>query len=270
MCIAIYQSPGHRLPKEQLVQSWKSNPDGGGFAYFNESGDIIIEKDMTLDGMLNKYECAVDRYAGTSPFAVHFRIATHGAVDLDNCHPFRVSDDTALIHNGIIPVMFSSKTDPRSDTRVFADDYLRKLPADWMDDECLFDMVQEYIGYSKLVILTRAGEHDAYIANESQGQWSDDNKFWYSNASYKSSSKMVWASDSKQLSLGCGSDDVDEDSWILPECYLCGEHSVYDDLCYTCESCQRCYQEDQHCLCNGQFKVHSMTDSQYRNGAWYM
>lgn len=269
MCIAIYQSPGCRLPKEQLVQSFKNNPDGAGIAYFNENGDIIIEKDMTLDGILYKYERAVDRYAHNSPFAVHFRIATHGAVDLDNCHPFRVSDDTTLIHNGIIPVVFNSKSDPRSDTRVFVDEYLPKLPADWMDDDHLFDMVETYIGHSKLVILSRAGDHDAYIANEDAGHWSKDGKFWYSNSSYGTDSKMFWTN-SKQLSLGCDiKPEVDEDSYILPECYICGENSVFDDLCYTCESCQRCYQEETHCVCSGQYRVHSMTDSQYKNGAWY-
>lgn len=269
MCIAIYQSPGCRLPKEQLVQSWKSNPDGAGIAYFNENGDIIIEKDMELDGILYKYERAVDRYAQNSPFAVHFRIATHGTVNIDNCHPFRVSEDTTLIHNGIIPVVFDDKKDPRSDTRVFADEYLPKLPADWMDDEHLFDMVETYIGNSKLVILSRAGKHDAYIANEDAGHWSKDEKFWYSNGSYKTSTKMVWSS-SSQLSLGCDVKlDDDEDNYILPQCLMCGENAVFDDMCYNCESCQTCYQEDEHCLCDGPYRVHAMTDSEYKNGAWY-
>lgn len=270
MCIAIYQSAGCRLPKEQMVQSWKSNPDGGGFAYFNENGDIIIEKDMELDGMMRKYERAIDRYAQTSPFAVHFRIATHGGVNIDNCHPFRVSEDTTLIHNGIIPVMFESKSDPRSDTRVFVEDYLPRLPANWMDDDYLMDMVETFIGGSKLVILSRAGNLDAYIANESHGHWSSDEKFWYSNHSYQTVQKMSWVN-SSQLSLGCDvKPDDDEDSYILPECMLCGENSVYDSLCYNCESCQRCFQEDDNCVCSGQYSVHSMTDSEYRNGAWYM
>jgi len=271
MCIAIYQSAGCRLPKEQLVQSWTSNPDGAGISYFDENGELVIEKDMTLDGILYKYESAVDRYAATSPFAVHFRIATHGGVTMDNCHPFRVSEDTTLIHNGIIPVLFNSKTDPRSDTRVFVEDYLPRLPANWMDDECLFDMVETYIGASKLVILSRAGSSDYYIANESDGHWSSDKKIWYSNGSYKGSKKLSWVN-SNQLSLGCDvSFEEDEyDNAILPECYLCGEPAVFDDTCYSCESCQRCYQEDEHCLCDVGFRIHSATDNEFKNGAWYL
>lgn len=268
MCIAIYQSTGYRLPKEQMVQSWKNNPDGGGFAYFDGNGEIVIEKDMELDGMMYKYERAVDRYASTSPFAVHFRIATHGAVNLENCHPFMVSEDTVIIHNGIIPVLFESKEDPRSDTRVFAEDYLTKMKDDWMDDENMMDLVETFIGGSKLVILSRAGKKDAYIANERTGNWSDDEKIWYSNASYKGISKLLWSS-SSQLSLGCDIPTVDEDSYILPECKMCGECSVYDGLCYNCESCQRCFQEDEHCVCLGQYSVHSMTDKEYAEGAWY-
>jgi len=268
MCIAIYQSPGCRLPKEQLVQSWNNNPDGAGFTYFNENGELVIEKDMTLDGILYKYERAVDRYAQYSPFAVHFRIATHGSVNIDNCHPFQVSEDTTLIHNGIIPVVFDSKKDPRSDTRVFVSDYLPKLPTNWMDDEHLFDMVETYIGNSKLVILTRAGEHDAYIANEDAGHWSSDKNFWYSNASYKGVSKMSWKP-VNQLALGCDVPSDDEDTYKLPECYICGENAVFDDMCYNCESCQTCYQEDEHCLCDGPFRVHAMTDKQFESGGWY-
>jgi hypothetical protein len=269
MCIAIYQSPGCKLPKEQMVESWKSNPDGGGFAYFNEHGDIVIEKDMTLDGMLYKYECAVDRYAQSSPFAVHFRIATHGGVNIDNCHPFRVSEQTALIHNGIIPVLFASKTDPRSDTKVFVDDYLPKLPADWMDDESLMDLVETYIGASKLVILSSAGKYDSYIANESAGHWSEDEKFWYSNGSYKPASKMSWGKPG-QLTLGCDIKAEDEDDYIIAQCVMCGYNSVYDSLCYECESCQSCYMEEEYCLCHGERRVHAMTDNEYKNGAWYM
>jgi hypothetical protein len=267
MCIAIYQSPGNKLPKDQLVQSWHSNPDGAGIAYFDENGEIVIEKDMTLDGILYKYERAVDRYAQTSPFAVHFRIATHGSVNIDNCHPFRVSEDTVLIHNGIIPVMFNKK-DTRSDTRVFVDEYLTKLPANWMDDDHLFDMVETYIANSKLVILSRAGEYDSYIANEKSGHWSSDRKFWYSNASYMNSRKMLWSDN--QLSLGCDINIQDDyDTATLPECYICGEAAVFDYVCYNCESCQRCYQEDEHCLCDGEFRVHALTDAEFNNGGWY-
>jgi hypothetical protein len=138
-----------------------------------------------------------------------------------------------------------------------------------MDDEHLFDMVETYIGNSKLVILSRAGEFDNYIVNERQGHWSKDRNFWYSNSSYASSQKMVW-SNSSQLSLGCDIAKQDDyDTAILPACYICGEESVFDGLCYNCESCQECYQEDEHCLCKAQFNVHALTDAEFHNGGWY-
>lgn len=269
MCIAIYQAPGVRLPKEQLVESWRNNPDGGGFAYFDSNGEIVIEKDMTLDGMLRKYERAVDRYAQYSPFAVHFRIATHGGVNIDNCHPFRVNDDTVMIHNGIIPVVFESSTDPRSDTKVFASDYLSKLPSNWMDDDNLFDMVETFVGASKLVVLTRAGLDDAYIVNEDSGGWSDDKDFWYSNGSYKAATKFYWGN-KNQLSLGCDVDEAGLSDPSLPECFVCGFAAVYDGLCYQCESCAGCYQEEEHCLCGNKVgKIHGMTDKEYTDAKWY-
>src|SRR5690606_7535958 len=76
------------------------------------------------------------------------------------------------------------KGDDRSDTRTFAEDYLAKLPPSWLDSDTLTDLVDDYIGQSKLVILTKSEEcrKDWYIIGEKRGSWKDN--VWYSNRSY--------------------------------------------------------------------------------------
>jgi len=271
MCIAIYHSADCVLSESEIRTSWSNNPDGGGFSYFDQNGDVRVEKHMKLKPFTAAYYDAIDKHASRSPFSVHFRIATHGGVNIENCHPFMPNDGTSIIHNGIIPVLFNDK-DKRSDTRVFVDEYLPRLGTSWFDDEYMFDMVSEYIGGSKLVVLSNLGKKDAYIVNESRGHWSSDNNYWYSNLSYKSQASSCSTNSfvsGKQLSIYSNDDmnalinpeDNDEDAYALAECIFCASNAVYDEVCYECEICQLCASYDTECTCYN--SIHSMTDHQY-------
>jgi predicted glutamine amidotransferase len=260
MCIAIYHDQSCPLSPEEFNTSWSNNPDGGGFAYFDEANEIAIKKSMDKGEMYDMYYKAIEEYGQTSPFLVHFRIATHGSVNLSNAHPFRVNANTVMIHNGMIPVIMDKKQ-KRSDTRVFVEEYLPRLPKNWYDDEYLVDMVQEYIGNSKLVFMTNDPKLDSYlyIMNEKMGHWSEDGKTWYSNKSYcatKTYSLTSW----NQPSMN----EPNEDLIVLPKCKVCGENAVFDDMCYNCESCAMCQMHDDICACYK--SIHNMTDSQFANG----
>lgn len=261
MCIAIYHDAGCVLTQSEVDNSWRSNPDGGGFTFFDNDGRLRIQKYMEKHEFERGYDIATDKYP-ESPFAVHFRIATHGGVNIDNCHPFRVDDGMTLIHNGIIPVLME-KDEPRSDTRVFCDEYLNRLPDGWIDDKYLFDMVEEYIGASKLVVLSNNSDYPAYIFNERQGHWSHDNKFWYSNRSYCASpSYGINTYPSFGQSKLWTPDTIDEDNIpVLGACRVCSEHSVFDDLCYFCDSCQNCSMDESDCKCYA--SLHEMNDADY-------
>jgi hypothetical protein len=271
MCIAIYHNANCVLSESEIRASWNNNPDGGGFSYFDQNGDIKIEKHMKLKQFMAAYYDAIDKHASRSPFSVHFRIATHGGVNIENCHPFMPNGGTSLIHNGIIPVLFNDK-DKRSDTRVFVEEYLPRLGTTWFDDEYLFDMVSEYIGGSKLVVLSNLGMRDWYIINEHKGHWSSDNNYWYSNSSYKSASvscatgpfvsgKQLSIYNSEDLHAIMGNSDSEYDDYPLGECIFCASNAVYDEVCYECETCQKCSLSDNHCKCYN--SIHSMTDHEY-------
>lgn len=257
MCIAIYHEAGCPLSISDINNSWSSNPDGGGFTYFDRNDKLQVEKYMSKDAFIRAYDRATDQNPG-SMFAVHFRIATHGGVNIDNCHPFRVGDSMTLIHNGIIPVLME-KGDPRSDTRVFCDEYLKQLPAGWIDDDYMFNMVEEYIGYSKLVMLSTSSNYPAYIFNESEGHWSPDKNTWYSNRSYCDKPAYSGWKKPGQQSLEFDSYIDHDDMPVLAACKICEEHSVFDDVCYTCDSCQLCMSDQSHCRCYS--SIHDVPDS---------
>lgn len=180
MCVIVYQPPGQYLEKQLAQKLWNANPDGGGFS-FVDGEEITTAKSMNFPAFWSQFESA--RSANrNAPFLLHFRIATHGAVNLDNVHPFTVDKHTVLAHNGIIHGVPDYKDD-RSDTRVFVDEVLPYLQPTWLDDPTVTHMVEDWIGWSKMLFLTADPElsHLVYILNEKDGHWIDG--LWYSNRS---------------------------------------------------------------------------------------
>lgn len=184
MCIAIVKKAGAVLTKEVLFNCYTNNSDGCGFAYINEDiygrKKIRIKKSMKFETFYDKYSRAVEQNPD-STFLIHFRIATHGTVDEYNCHPFQINDEQVFIHNGIIPQMGSEgPMDQRSDTRIFKDRILRKLPRGWESNPAIKFMIESIIGYSKLAVLNI--DNTFNIFKENSGHWKND--VWYSNTSY--------------------------------------------------------------------------------------
>lgn len=181
MCIAIVKPAGVEITEKALYNGWKSNDDGAGFCCINEDGDFIIHKSMTWLGFIYEYKKCEELYGDTSIFLIHFRITSKGATSLDNCHPFLVDEDRVIIHNGTITSIPMDKKETRSDTKIFAEEYLRYLPDNWEDNPVIAELIEEYIGYSKVCMLHR--DKGFYIFNESLGHW--DEGIWYSNDTYK-------------------------------------------------------------------------------------
>jgi hypothetical protein len=259
MCLAIYQPSGVAIPESHLVEGFKNNPHGAGFMYFDETGKVQTYKSMHYDAFIDEYEAAWAMHGEHSPFAVHFRWATHGTTDINNVHPFRMNKHVAVLHNGIIDCKIVDKS--MSDTAAFVRDYLGAMPRNWQDNEFLFDLVEDYTRGSKLVILTSDPEakYSAYIVNEELGNWVDG--AWYSNGSYACAKPRGFVTfNSAQASAQA----FEQDSlYQIDACQMCGEESVLDDICYTCESCQLCWMTEGECKCDEPVEMHAMTADQF-------
>jgi len=179
MCIAIYKPAGKHVSKKTLKQCWRENPDGGGFMYANKGVIQITKEISSFKAWYAKYRKAVEMHPDKN-FVIHFRIATSGKVDLRNCHPFRVNDNLAFCHNGIINIKMPEKS-KISDTLTFRNKILRMLPEKWYKYEAILKLIKGFIVSSKLVFLKSTGE--VFIINEEKGVW--DKEIWYSNTGYK-------------------------------------------------------------------------------------
>lgn len=206
MCLALYKPAKTKPDKEAYRNGFENNDHGAGFAAIAEGGLIIAKGFFKF----KKFWKAFAPYADC-PAIVHFRLATHGKHDEDNCHPFAIADNLAMIHNGILNIC--TKDDKtKSDTWHYVEKILKPLhakqPEFYSDPEIRF-LGESAIAGSKFIFLRSDG--DVCIWNEDAGSWAEDGH-WYSNDSYKArsifSSRSTSSLSSSRSSLAWDDDDV--------------------------------------------------------------
>lgn len=277
MCLAAYHDRGYQFTEDEFDNAARSNSDGVGFAYYSAKNNIVIEKGTNVIEMKEKYFTRVEKNGERSPFIVHFRLATHGSVCDRNCHPFRINEHDVMIHNGILPVVYA-KGESRTDTQVFADEYLAKLPENWFENDYMFDMVEDYCHGSKLVIMTNnpKAKYGVYIVNSKAGSWESENKRWFSNSSHKESwlNYRNWGTSQagkggwSQPSMGNAiTNNITEEALgIETKCDMCGRMEVIEEVCYDCGTCQNCYHDtmSSECNCWDTQSINAMSEEEFQ------
>lgn len=180
MCIIIAKPKGVKaIPLKNIYQWCENNPDSFGiYASDGTKTQVIKYNDYwtMLDG-IHKYN---------NPewlLVIHARIATHGAIDFINQHPYPLANNVKdvvdwqkwkwkwFMHNGILGEYGKDKR--YSDSIDFWINFLYKNQTK--------EIVEKKIWQSnKIVLMDWAG---LTIYNE--WQWVYDNGVWYSNNSYK-------------------------------------------------------------------------------------
>jgi len=176
MCIIILNSKnGNRIKKETLRICNENNSEGIGI-FYSDSKKITVKKTFDISEALEWYGEIKNKKIN---IGFHFRIGTSGVPDLRNVHPFFVNSNLVFAHNGIfdIDIPFGSKI---SDTQIFNNTILKKLPSDFLDKKHIVTLISGYCQSSKLLFLDSAG--NAKIINEKLGIWENGN--WFSNRSY--------------------------------------------------------------------------------------
>jgi predicted glutamine amidotransferase len=188
MCIAIIKPKGVKPPDEPTLRNcFDANPHGAGFMYAKH-GFVYIQKGyMTFADFNKAYKSA--NIGKRDVIVYHFRIATHGAVDAGDCHPFPLSDDPkylrhtylkadmGIAHNGMIDL---KEERPLSDTATFIKQCLYPLRADIRNRRKeILPLLSVATGGSKMAFLYHDGE---YVTT---GKWITDKGVLYSNDSYK-------------------------------------------------------------------------------------
>lgn len=178
MCIAILNEPNNVIDYLTLQNCWDNNQDGAGMLYI-ENNKLKTYKEM------NSFKKFYDTYLRireadmSKKIVLHFRISTHGKIDVTNCHPFLVNKNLGFVHNGIISGLPYSND--YSDTYMFNRHILQNMPNDFLQHKGILTLIEEFISYSKLVFLDK--QNNSTIIGEEKGIWDGGN--WYSNSTYK-------------------------------------------------------------------------------------
>lgn len=210
MCIILTCPANETIPDSFLKNGYENNPDSWGIM-FSKNGVLFSEKAASC---FSEFETAWKNVPFDAPKAVHFRIATHGAINRENAHPFFVNDSLALMHNGIIPIQIKNKK--FSDTWHFTNEVrkiISKLP-NALNNKQVIENIKRKIGYSKIVFMNEKG--GITYVNKELGE--QVGKIWASNDGYLR--KDYWYKDSYYYQ-----DSYDSDPKNLIDC----QNLVYFD-----------------------------------------
>lgn len=175
MCLILQKPAGKKIDPKTLETIYDNNPDGFGAMRATTSGKLHIMR--TMKGWRTIQEL-VEAYEGYDA-VFHWRWATHGHTTLDMTHPFMLTENIALMHNGVIDIDTEHKDE--SDTAAFCREVLKPLAES--HPESLFDgtlnaAIEMAIGSgSKLLIMDSQGRTQIY--NEQAGTWKEG--CWLSN-----------------------------------------------------------------------------------------
>src|SRR6185369_9475158 len=101
MCIAILNKTEKELSKKTLKTCWRNNNDGAGLLYV-ENGELKVFKELTnFKTLFREYRRILEEIK-PKYIVLHFRIATSGGINIENCHPFLVDEKLGFVHNGVI------------------------------------------------------------------------------------------------------------------------------------------------------------------------
>jgi len=185
MCIIMFKDVGVDIKEEWMDNSAKSNSDGYGLSYIHPEAGLTIFRTLDYEEFKSEYKRLTVKHSD-SPFILHFRKTTDGTTTVDNCHPFEACG-LAVFHNGVITECKPIKGDDRSDTRIFCEEVLGGLPEKWEENDTILDLVESYIGASKVVFMNKEG--DVTLLNEDNGHWHEG--VWMSNYSYYPNTRSI-------------------------------------------------------------------------------
>ena len=145
MCLLVNQTASSVFSDEFLSGVYQRNKDGLGIMYADE-GKLHIFK--ALPKKASEFVDFYRAHAEGRDCVWHARMQTHGDVDMDNCHPYMVTEDIWVAHNGILSA--GNRNDQtRSDTWHFIKNVLRPALSHnpkLLDDKDFIEYMGDLIG----------------------------------------------------------------------------------------------------------------------------
>lgn len=186
MCLMIQHSKDTILSEELIYDIYRKNSDGFGVMW----GDGDKVHVLKLLGNAKEINDLYNEHVKGKDCVIHFRMMTHGDINYDNCHPYMITENVWMAHNGILSTGNDADV-AKSDTWHYINDFLRPLVKSY-GEEILFDpimqkFIEEHIGSTnKFGIVHRDGR--VAILNRKSGV--EHMNAWFSNTYAWSPSKF--------------------------------------------------------------------------------
>lgn len=187
MCVIVHVPTGGYLPPAMLKAMYTHNPDGCGIVSVNG-----MEKGLwSYAELLEKVNAIPDG----SEWLLHLRIATHGGISLENCHPFEIGKGSWLMHNGIveIPILKPNWSDTRALARMLKN-YSEKDIANSLDE------IERWHGFGNRLAFWLPS-----YGVVTTGIWSDEESY--------SASNSYWKPCKKKPPKGSGNTSIFRSDW---------------------------------------------------------
>lgn len=179
MCLLICSPSGRINDPQTLSRGFENNMYGAGYAYSYNNGLFVKKGFFDFDDFFKSYS----KIPKNAPNIVHFRLATSGKYNEENCHPFNVNENLAFAHNGVFSCVKGD--DFHSDTYKFNELICKPLFSKneslILEDATKFVLYKTIGSYNKIAFIKNSGE--IIIVNEEAGYW--ENGIWFSNSSGK-------------------------------------------------------------------------------------
>ena len=197
MCLIIYKpaTTNAMIPSSYIRNAAEGNDDGFGLMW-SDGFNLHIERTMDPDS--RRHVEMIDTVPEGVPLIMHWRFGTHGTKSLNTCHPFPVTPDIYLAHNGVLSIDTSSDRG-LTDTQHFINAILRPeliSDPDQYGTPEFAETIGHLIGGSKFAMLRSDGK--VMLVNEQEGTWRDD--LWYSNSCGFYSPAKYWTTSYKSYS----------------------------------------------------------------------
>ena len=194
MCLLVTQSSNSPILSDAWLEDFFDyNSDGVG-VMFSNNGDLVIKKIIPKNAkeFIQFYRADIQG----RDCAFHLRMRTHGAIDLNNCHPYEVLNraehgiDLWLMHNGILSTG-NKANEKMSDTWHYINDYLKPMLAgnpDFAFHPAFKALVSDHIGGSNKFVLMDNEGRQVVINKDAGVYWGG---LWLSNTYAWSASKSA-------------------------------------------------------------------------------
>jgi hypothetical protein len=173
MCILIYKPKDAALPVEAIKNAFKVNSDGAGFITPVTKKEFFFAKGF----MTEKHLLRALKEFKHAELSIHLRMATHGKVSKENCHPFIVNKSkkailhgrstSLLMHNGVL-AQYGDREN--SDSWHFAREALSPLNFNArcrLLDQITGKFILAQAGDFHLFGLTKDAENGCFFSNQS-------------------------------------------------------------------------------------------------------